>query len=104
MEELQIDVKEVCLLGWVNANTAYVLSDVPVFLVRVGRESVVDVSADAHEVIDHVAWYSLDDLFKRIADGGIRCGFTLSAVAFLMARRDEVLRFAKGELMSSVKK
>lgn len=90
-EEVGVDVTKCVLLGWLNFNTALVMTDLPVVLCLVGEE--IGSERERAEVIEDVIWVEFDQLAEMVCSGKIRCGLTLSAVAYLLAARGKVKIF-----------
>lgn len=96
-EELGVSVTSVCQLGWCNFNTAYMLTDLPVFAVLADERVPAADQREESEIIDAVEWVDVDELRERVVAGGIRCALTLAALAYAFADWKRIEAFVKGQ-------
>ena len=90
-------MKGVRELGWVNCNTALFLTDIPMFAVLVGDEKASDEEDEGEYIVD-VEWCNFAEVKRKIRDGEIRCGLTLSAISFLLAFESSISDFVTENL------
>lgn len=95
-EEVGLPSVKAIQIGTINANSAFMMSDIPLCVVLV-ESSVEDKQTqhqtDPHEFINSVRWIPLTDIAQTIASGQIRCGLTLAALAHLMAATGRIEQF-----------
>lgn len=94
-EELGVLVSRAVPLGYCNFNTSILLSDIPLFAVLAHPESKSNTQRDDAERIQHVSWYSIDDVLKLVSQGAIRCGLTMAALLHLVASRSKLENLVK---------
>lgn len=86
LEELGVNINGLELLGSVCPNTGLLTTRANVCLVELAAEPKIEKSEAADEAISIYESHTSESLWRKIADGGIRCGFTLSALMLAFAR------------------
>ncbi len=86
LEETNLHPVYVKPLGWLNFNTSVMLSDQPLYLVKV-VESKCGTSeyVEDGENIQEVRWFDMDSLRAFVLEGRIRCSVTLAGLAHVFA-------------------
>ena len=79
-EELGVraDGDAIKLLGHTNSNTTFFAASVPIYLARVSRSAAKDTRG--HEGIRAVSFLNRSQIMQRVAEDGILCGMTKSAL------------------------
>lgn len=73
-------------LGDMQSNSAIIKSQTSIFLVSLGEGELQDLRP-GDEVLD-ICWIPLSQISELLFSGGLKDGFTLSALMFLMAWRE----------------
>lgn len=90
-EETGFAVLAVVPLGWANFNTAIMLSDQPVFLVRVDENVRMEGGFEEEgEKISGLQWYTVEELKRLVRSGKLRCNITLGALSHVFAADGDV--------------
>jgi predicted metalloenzyme YecM/8-oxo-dGTP pyrophosphatase MutT (NUDIX family) len=94
-EELGARALRLWPLGWINQNTTFSLTDLPLFAALVEPLASPAANADPHEVIRGVSWVAPEALPALIGAGKIRCGVTLAVLAWALAARSTLAALAQ---------
>ncbi len=76
------------LLGKIYPNSTLLMTEVPVFLIRVSLAQPA-APAETSEGLHGGRWYSVQELWQAVGRGEIQDAFTLSALALLEAHRQD---------------
>lgn len=94
-EETRLRVAAVRPLGWSNFNTAVMMSDQPIYAVRVDEKAeLTDDFDEEGEKIDGLRWFTMDELRNLVASGQLRCGITLGALSYAFASEGKLRNLA----------